>query len=503
MKLFNDNHQLNTANISKKQQLNQRKKFKGVLSFKIINQALYQNDYENNKEKETKKGIILNMNINRLDKEYDLDPLRPIELMNIEKNRNFSNIYENSYDKLCFRNYNLGNSSSIMNQKRLKLMNSNNKNSHKAISYINTNKQKKNQYNVGRWSEDEHRRFIEAIMKYGNEWKCVQKHIRTRSSTQSRSHSQKFFLKIRNYDVFDFKNRKPCINSLNELSKRLTEEEKERLLELLISYEYSDENEDEDEDEDENEDEVYNDIEFNMEIDKDNENKNEYNESQEFNDLPDIQDLNDIPDIHEIHKFHSQISKKQVRQMEKSSKIQENNIKPSNLLGNKRIKFPSRKLKMKNRLKSKLKPHENQKENEKIYLFQSEEDEEDESINVFYSKSAVNLSTNLSNSIFYIKDSSILELDKEKYKEKEIHKDINKGNDMKNDEFHINFINTFMNNKQRKQSFEDNLLLLCANNIKDMKDMKDSQIKSKNIKKIKQNEEDFVDSLFTSNLFFI
>ena len=117
----------------------------------------------------------------------------------------------------------------------------------------------------------------------------------------------------------------------------------------------------------------------------------------------------------------------------------------------------------------------------------------------------MNLSTNLSNSIFYIKDSSILELEKEKYKEKEIYKD-NKGNDMKNDEFHINFINTFMNNKQRKQSFEDNLLLLCANNIKDMKDMKDmkeSQIKSKNIKKIKQNEEDFVDSLFTSNLFFI
>lgn len=101
-------------------------------------------------------------------------------------------------------------------------------------------KHKKNNYNIGRWTEDEHRRFIEAILKYGNEWKSVQKHIKTRSSTQSRSHSQKFFLKIKNYDLFDFKDRKPCISSLNELAKNLDEKERENMLELLISYEYHD-----------------------------------------------------------------------------------------------------------------------------------------------------------------------------------------------------------------------------------------------------------------------
>lgn len=114
----------------------------------------------------------------------------------------------------------------------------------KKSKYIKLNfrnlKQKKNHYNIGRWTEDEHRRFIEAIMKYGNEWKSVQKHIKTRSSTQSRSHSQKFFMKIKNYDIFDFKNRKPCISSLNDLAQSLNEKERKNMLELLISYEYHD-----------------------------------------------------------------------------------------------------------------------------------------------------------------------------------------------------------------------------------------------------------------------
>lgn len=106
--------------------------------------------------------------------------------------------------------------------------------------HLRSLKSKKSVYNIGRWTEDEHRRFIEAILKYGNDWKNVQKHIRTRSSTQSRSHSQKFFLKIKNYDLFDFKDRKPCISSLNELAKNLDEKQIEKMTDLLISYEYQD-----------------------------------------------------------------------------------------------------------------------------------------------------------------------------------------------------------------------------------------------------------------------
>ena len=51
--------------------------------------------------------------------------------------------------------------------------------------------------NTGRWSQDENRKFIEALFIYGNEWKKVQKYIQTRTSTQSRSHAQKFFIYFR------------------------------------------------------------------------------------------------------------------------------------------------------------------------------------------------------------------------------------------------------------------------------------------------------------------
>ena len=52
-------------------------------------------------------------------------------------------------------------------------------------------------FNNGRWSDEEHKKFLEGILEYGNEWKKVQKIIKTRSSTQARSHAQKFFLKIK------------------------------------------------------------------------------------------------------------------------------------------------------------------------------------------------------------------------------------------------------------------------------------------------------------------
>ena len=64
----------------------------------------------------------------------------------------------------------------------------------------------------GRWSEEEHQKFIEGILEYGNEWKKVQKIIKTRSSTQARSHAQKFFLRIK--------------KSLNELSRNSNDENK-------------------------------------------------------------------------------------------------------------------------------------------------------------------------------------------------------------------------------------------------------------------------------------
>lgn len=48
----------------------------------------------------------------------------------------------------------------------------------------------------GRWSKEEHHRFIEGLTKYGKNWKKVEEHIGTRTGAQIRSHAQKFFIRL-------------------------------------------------------------------------------------------------------------------------------------------------------------------------------------------------------------------------------------------------------------------------------------------------------------------
>lgn len=45
----------------------------------------------------------------------------------------------------------------------------------------------------GRWTEEEHRIFLEGIMLYGKDWKRIQPMIKTRSLLQIRTHAQKVF----------------------------------------------------------------------------------------------------------------------------------------------------------------------------------------------------------------------------------------------------------------------------------------------------------------------
>lgn len=51
-------------------------------------------------------------------------------------------------------------------------------------------------YNQGRWTCYEHFKFLEALKRYGKEWQKVQQHVSTRTSTQARSHAQKFLIKL-------------------------------------------------------------------------------------------------------------------------------------------------------------------------------------------------------------------------------------------------------------------------------------------------------------------
>ena len=50
---------------------------------------------------------------------------------------------------------------------------------------------------LGRWSYEEHKRFVRSIVKYPNNWEKITKEVKTRSDVQIRSHCQKFFKKLK------------------------------------------------------------------------------------------------------------------------------------------------------------------------------------------------------------------------------------------------------------------------------------------------------------------
>ena len=107
-------------------------------------------------------------------------------------------------------------------------------------------------FQTGKWTEEEHEKFIEGILNYGNEWKKVQQIIKTRSSTQARSHAQKFFLRIKKLMKYNNKKEKDekIENILSKIlpkkyANKLTQDQKEKLLSAIssnIKYEDDDDN---------------------------------------------------------------------------------------------------------------------------------------------------------------------------------------------------------------------------------------------------------------------
>jgi SHAQKYF class myb-like DNA-binding protein len=97
--------------------------------------------------------------------------------------------------------------------------------------------------NEGRWSYKEHIKFIEAIAEFGKNWKDVQKYVGSRSSTQARSHAQKFFLKLKAIKTskFDFDFSSNNIKSLSDIIEIIKRKDeylkrgKEYIISTLIS----------------------------------------------------------------------------------------------------------------------------------------------------------------------------------------------------------------------------------------------------------------------------
>ncbi len=57
----------------------------------------------------------------------------------------------------------------------------------------------------GKWTEEEHSRFLQALNIYGNCWKKVEDFVGTRSCAQIRSHCQKYFRRLRNKTMQDLR----------------------------------------------------------------------------------------------------------------------------------------------------------------------------------------------------------------------------------------------------------------------------------------------------------
>lgn len=73
-----------------------------------------------------------------------------------------------------------------------------------------------NTFKPGRWSQEEHERFLKGFELYGHKWRKVRDVVGTRTVTQVRTHAQKFFVKMKKQSTME----KPTITTPHKNSPR-------------------------------------------------------------------------------------------------------------------------------------------------------------------------------------------------------------------------------------------------------------------------------------------
>jgi SHAQKYF class myb-like DNA-binding protein len=166
---------------------------------------------------------------------------------NFKKNEFLGKKMKLHFDIVKDKSENTTNSSSLILDNTLNKKTEENddldENDSKSVKQMKSSNKKKTCYNEGRWSLEEHRKFIEAIAEYRKNWKNIQMYIGTRSSSQVRSHAQKFLLKLKMSENpnlnLDFKTKE--IKNLNDVieeiinRKQNNDEEKKYIIDYLMN----------------------------------------------------------------------------------------------------------------------------------------------------------------------------------------------------------------------------------------------------------------------------
>ena len=99
--------------------------------------------------------------------------------------------------------------------------------------------------NGGRWNKEEQFRFAEAVLKYGNDWKQIQRHVYSRNMTQVRSHAQKFLMKLKETNFMMNQKINPNLSWTKIMNYLRANFQYNELKDLFFSVEQKEENKEE------------------------------------------------------------------------------------------------------------------------------------------------------------------------------------------------------------------------------------------------------------------